>query len=355
MTVDETANLSLDFMAPIIRQIDTLPEPIQARVADSARRAMAGWGLTDEILEVHNARVPHGAGVDFIRAIAAEVGDPAFALRAGSGARPEDWGLGGYLTRTASTFGQSFRVAAEFVTLMASGALVDFTVEGDVAVLRHRLRAGLSTGPLANDMVIAGYVAGGHAALGFVAPPSEVHFQHARPAYADVYTELFGCPVRFEQKHNAIIVPAAALDIPLPGADPVLHRVLRNHATDLMARLPERRSLAAMIRDLIVHDLQSGAPSLRALATTLTVSERTLRRRLSLEGHSISSLLEDVRRGEAARMLTQTEMSVSEIAFALGFAQPPAFHRAFRRWYGMAPLDYRRTTVTSVLQNLLRG
>lgn len=205
-----------------------------------------------------------------------------------------------------------------------------------------------------NDIVVAGRISAGSHAVGFRAIPLEVHFQHARPSYWSLYRELLGAEPRFDQPCNAIVVSAAAFDFPLPGADASLHRILRTHAEELLARLPSRRrSLGARVRQQIMDELPGGPPSLESLAGALTISASTLRRRLAEEGRSVSGLLEEVRRAESARMLTRTEMSISEVAFALGFAQPPAFHRAFRRWYGTAPLEYRRTMVNSALHAFL--
>jgi len=77
------------------------------------------------------------------------------------------------------------------------------------------------------------------------------------------------------------------------------------------------------------------------------MSERTLRRRLKDEGVQLRELIEQTRREEARRYLERSALSVSEIAYRLGFAQPPAFHRAFRRWLGVSPLQYRRDHAAS--------
>ena len=160
--------------------------------------------------------------------------------------------------------------------------MVDVVTEGETTRLRHRIKPGLPTGYLIHDIVVGGYVANGNAMLGFPAPPLRVELQHAAPEHASLYGERFGCEVIFGQPLNAVVIPTSALAIPLPGADAQLHRVLRNHASDLMARLPKARSLAAQVHTLIREQLTEGPPSPEILAASLSISERTLRRRLSL-------------------------------------------------------------------------
>lgn len=349
------ATMSVDFLGPPARILAQLGTAARTRIAEHMRETMAKYGLTDEALAKPYARMPHDMGIELGEYLAEAYESTTSSLDIASQAQFGDWGLYGYLTQTAPTVGQSMAVAVDYVSLLHDGAEMELVLEGKLATLRHRLRPGLASPRLSNELVVAGYVRGSQLSLGFVAPPLEVHFMHPVPANLEPYRQTFGCPVYCSMPHNAIVIPREALGVPLQTADESLHRILRIHADEVLARLPRRRTFTNEVRALVLKQMADGAPGLAAIATALSVSERTLRRRLADEGTSLSNIIEDLRRTEAARLLTKSNMSVSEIAFQLGFAQPPALHRAFRRWFGVAPLEYRRAGTTQAVQALLGG
>jgi AraC-like DNA-binding protein len=109
----------------------------------------------------------------------------------------------------------------------------------------------------------------------------------------------------------------------------------------MLAELPRAHSLTERVRELLAAQLPHG-PSLGQIARQVSMSERTLARHLEDEGTTYKALLEDLRRRLALRYVRRSELPFAEIAGLLGFSQAAAFHRAFRRWTGKTPLEYRR-------------
>jgi len=142
---------------------------------------------------------------------------------------------------------------------------------------------------------------------------------------------------------NVVILPAAALDMPLVHADASLTRILERHAQELLSKLPAVDSLHGRVRDLLAAELQRGKIGLDHIGALMHMSPRTLRRRLREEGTSAGKLLDEVRRDLAVGYLRQ-DVAISEIAFRLGFSDGSAFHKAFRRWTGRSPAHYRRSS-----------
>ena len=156
------------------------------------------------------------------------------------------------------------------------------------------------------------------------------------------YESLLGMRVRFEMEQLAVLLPAAALDAPNPGADPRLRDLLVSQAELRLAQLPPRAlTLTERVRQALLAALPEGDLDADAIAKQLHMSGRTLRRRLSDESTSLKAVLEGLRQAEAERYLRETTRSLDEISYLLGFSQPGSFHRAFKRWTGRTPAAYR--------------
>ena len=106
-------------------------------------------------------------------------------------------------------------------------------------------------------------------------------------------------------------------------------------------KLPKGAATTDAVRHHLAVELSKGAPTLKEIAPRLRMSSRTLHRRLEEERTSYRDILNEVRRELATRHLQERHLAIGEIAFMLGFSEPSAFHRAFKRWTGRAPLDYR--------------
>lgn len=169
------------------------------------------------------------------------------------------------------------------------------------------------------------------------AGPSRVALRRARPDDTGEYEKAFAGQVVFGQPADVCLFTSRSLRTPVPGADTVVRSMLRPYAERRIAH--QQVPWATAVTDLLQEESQA---SLTAAARALAVSPRTLQARLAEEGTSFAGLVDGLRRQRAMTLLSQPDLAVTAIAARLGFATPSAFTRAFRRWTGLAPSDYRR-------------
>lgn len=170
--------------------------------------------------------------------------------------------------------------------------------------------------------------------------PLWVHFQHEAPPDPSVYEDFFGIPVTFGAARAELAVADSVLDHPLDHAHAMLMSFLEKNAETKVAQLPSPHVLSEQVRAVLRSALSGGDSSLKAVAARLHLSPRTLQRRLKEEGTHHEQVLEELRR-ELAAVYLGRRMDIAEVSFLLGYANPTAFHRAFKRWMGESPEQYR--------------
>ena len=166
-------------------------------------------------------------------------------------------------------------------------------------------------------------------------------FAYAAPAYATEYEVFFGTRVRFNAPASGLLIPSAALKERLESADTRLREVLDVHSKDLAIRGMSKPSLVERAQALVRKSLPDGDPGMDAIATRLHMSPSTLRRRLRQEGVTHRWLLQEVRRDLAFVYLQRQDISIDEVAYLVGYDDPTAFHKAFKRWTGNTPTEHR--------------
>ncbi len=158
------------------------------------------------------------------------------------------------------------------------------------------------------------------------------------------YAEAFGAPTTARAEQNALVFSRATWNAALPAPDGMLNRMLRRHARLLLDRQPIGSSTTAVeqVRAQLLRTSRTGLVSIEQVAGALATTARTLQRRLRSEGARFDDLSRDVRTSLAQAYLADRGLSVSEVAFLVGFSESSAFSRAFRRWTGSTPQAYRR-------------
>jgi AraC-like DNA-binding protein len=253
-----------------------------------------------------------------------------------------------YGLAACATVGDQLAMAARYAPLLHSDAEVGFMDDGPVARLTH-------------DLPASGAVARRHRAerwLGALAllvrrqagagvAPLEVWFTHPAPRDRAAHERIFRAPLRFEQDVDALLLPHAVLGVRVRNGDHDLQRVLDAYlATLLPAAQPA--DLADLVRRRLGEGAQGRRPDVATVAAALALSPRTLQRRLAEDGTGFRRLVRELREDRAREHLSASGLSLSEIAYVLGFADASSFHRAFKRWTGETPRAYRRRAAAAL-------
>jgi AraC-like DNA-binding protein len=305
-------------------------------------------GFPPELLESlekmdPDERLPIATVHELLAGAIAITGDPDLGLKAALEITAGDYGALEYAAKSAATFGAAIEIVGRYLRLVNDA--LDFRVSAEGDQVRILLESSVVLPRPAADYQSAAFHIAGRLSYQRTLPnaPFDVWFTHAKPERLDVYERVFS-PGRlhFGAAFNGFSFDAELLGATLQSADPKLHDVIRRHAELLIAELPKAESLTEKVRDLIAKQLEGGNPNVAEIAHELHMSPRTLGRRLEHEGTTFKELLDDLRRRLALRYVGGHDLGLSEIAFLLGFSQSAAFHRAFKRWTGQTPLEYRR-------------
>jgi AraC-like DNA-binding protein len=168
--------------------------------------------------------------------------------------------------------------------------------------------------------------------------PPRVAFTHSAPRDTSAHHHYFGPGLAFDAPHTEIVVPADVLDLPLSTAQPGLADVLAGHIAGLRAAHDVPASYGLQVREWLLDQFLNGEPpTVAAAARALTLSERTLHRRLAAEDTTFRAVCEATRRQLAVDLVRTSPRAFKEIASLVGFADPRSFHRAYLRWTGTTP------------------
>lgn len=305
------------------------------------RPALAAAGLNESAFDLDENTIPFAAMGRFFHGGAQHTGLEHFGLLLGEAWRLQSLGLLGELVRHAATVRDALRYGVVYHHLNSQGGVVFAREHEAFTELGYAIyhRGGVGTRQI-YDAVLAMLVNFMRELCGPGWVPGEVLLARAAPADPVPYRRLFRCPVRFNAELNALRFPSDWLDRPVPGADPEQLRTLETRANalvqpDLLEKL--RRSL----RVQLLNRTASGD----AVAEMLAMHRRTLNRRLQALGTTFREVLEDVRFEAARELLGSSELSLDDIADALGYASVSPFIRAFRRQAGTPPGHWRRSVI----------
>lgn len=251
-------------------------------------------------------------------------------------------GILAHIVRHATTVREALDLAGRYRRLGDDDVRVEHRMREDGAlglVTRHRPEVDAMGLPL--EVMVGWSFKLLSEALGRPLPLREVTFAHAARYPLAPYEAFFGGPVRFSAGANAVWLDPATLDLPLAKPDADLRVWLQAQADRMLAALPpDEDPLHARLRAAIAGELSDGA-ELPRVAKKLALSARTLQRRLAEHGTSFQDVVDKVRADSAKQLLRDRERSILDAAFELGYADLASFYRAFKRWTGRTPAEWR--------------
>jgi AraC-like DNA-binding protein len=330
-------------MAVSVTLVRALAEEV-ARAGRDPDAFLRAADLDRATLSDPDARLPFARYHRLQELALAWCGDPALGLHIGERAPLHAFHVVGFVCAQCGTLREAIAALARYGPLLFDVDPPTLDEDGGEATLRYRFTYGNGTSDrMGAEFAIAATVQVGRMGLGRVAAPTGVAFEHPAPAYVAEYARVFGAPVRFDAPATAIGFDRALLDAPLLHANPDLHRVLASEAERKLSALAVA-PLRDRVRAMVLEEDEGGRsqrPSMDAVARRLGLSERSLRRRLRAEGATFAAVVETAIAEAARRRLRDRRATIKAVADELGFSEASAFHRAFKRWTGMTPQQFR--------------
>lgn len=300
----------------------------------------AELGIDAATLRDPDGRVALPALYDFVERVIERTSDEHAPLRLAHHLDVESFDALGLLVLSSATLGEGLERTIRYQRVFAEGERYELEVAGDDVHVRYApwgppRAAHVAMGDLfARDLgVNVGWL------LGAPVRGVRVRLRRGPPRDPDRWQALLGVPAELGAPIDEVIFPAAAMAIEIPRADPAMARFFERYLDERLEKIPDT-SWLARARRAVEELLPSGEATLAGVARRMHASERTLQRRLASEGTSFGDLVESVRRGRSLALI-EAGVSIAEVAWLLGYSEPSAFHRAFRRWTGRTPSAWR--------------
>ncbi|KMQ73379.1 AraC-type DNA-binding domain-containing protein [Marinobacter subterrani] len=298
-------------------------------------------GLSMSELRDPDRRVPADAHYRLWEHAEQVTGDPGVGLHAGQVVDPERMGLVGHVFFNCDTLGEAVTQYVRLHRLINESVFLSFEQTTDQAILCWQPDAAEHYCRQDMDRTLAAALT---RTRHFIHPGIRADWAeiaHPAPAYADEYEKLLGGPVHFNCGTTRLAFNSRHLGHPIPRRNPYVYSAVLKQVNSLLARLQTRRSFGRRIRRLISKQMATEKIDADTLARQCHMSRQTLYRKLKKEGLSFHGLVEQVRQDKALRYVAGDHYALGEIAFLLGFSELSAFSRAFKRWTGSSPAEYR--------------
>lgn len=343
--------------------MDASPEPISVSVTvlsqmflylDSLKVDIDGFlhslGVDPETVRTPDTRLPIGTYLLIQDQAAEYVNDPYFGLHMGEFAEAGSWSILGYMMMNCKTLGEAFEKSGRYARLI--GNLIEARAEFKF----NKIKAVFFTPPHAPKMsrhcfeaTFSSSVRMMRSLTGADISPLEVTFIYPEPASTSEYERIFQCPVRFGQKNNSITMDIRVVNTPILMANPGLLEYFEKYARDFLAEMDRKDEHTRAVTKIILSNLDDEALSINKVAREMAVSVRTLQKRLEEEGVVFSDLYKDIRQRLAQKYLHEN-YTVEQITYLLGFSEPSVFRKAFKKWSGVTPREYRESTYSASIQ-----
>lgn len=298
-------------------------------------------GLSLELLSIPNGRHPAVAMGRLWTEAIEQTGDPCLGLRAAQYVQPTTYLSLGLAILSSETLEDAMRRGVRFSRIVSDAAEIECTDTKEGLLQTWKLRRFSAPAVPMVDLLMASTLKMGHLMTGAPVKLARIWRRHTPPPeIAAKYLEFFGTQIEFGAKNDAFLVPHAIARQRLPMANPTLALESDAAVQAYLARF-DGSLVADRVRQAIIQKLPAGEPQRSEIAHAVHLGEKTLQRRLSEEGTSFVELVNETRKELAQRYVADANLPLAEVAFRLGFAEQSGFTRAFKRWTGLAPAEFR--------------
>ena len=307
-----------------------------------ARPLFLEVGLDPDAMRDADARYPIEPADQLWELVTRTLPDPAFGLQLGPFWHPSTMHALGYAWMVSNSLREGLHRLERYWHVVVQDENLHAETSDEFAIVYVDVGDGLSEAGTAAlyDAYMSVLTTMCRTLCGQELDPLKVTLTRPQPAAAGAYFAAFRCPVEFGASENTLVLDAAWLDAPLPTANADMALASDAIIASYLANLARSR-IAMRVKARIIERLPNGTCNKADIANDLHIGERTLHRRLQDEGTSFQKLLEETRRELSEQYMRKSDCSVAEVAFTVGFSEASNFTRAFRRWTGFTPSEYR--------------
>jgi len=325
-----------------VSMAQTVLETSRQLGVDDSGMLLKKAGIDPRLLSQSENRIPFRLHEQLWLAAVAETGDAHFGLKLGINSQPASHSALGYIAMNSATIGEALDAAKQYQKLSGEG--------GELFVRRDERYTMISYDPVNPELdithqrvsgVLASQLTLGRWLAGDSFQPQKVCFSAATPADIAPYQALFRCPVQFNASKNQITYLRSVDQLPIPLASHEMLQLMKQRADVIIERLAGATTVAGQVTRLLIASLIGQEPDKGEIAKSLGFSQRTLQRKLLKENTTYQEILDSTRHRLALDYLQQPLLTVSDIAYLLGFTEPSAFYRVFKKWQGITPGQYR--------------
>lgn len=308
-----------------------------------ASALMERFRLNRETLTSPDARVSIPRFMRLGQAAIEITGNRAIGLTMGELTRPVDAGIAGLAAQCAPTTAEALATLIRYSLLTSRNSRGVATTAGSGQQAHfYSIRPYNVFNYFVVDSVLAAWTSFARAISGRSDVLERVSIEYPSIGLDDTFEAWFGCPVQFGASSNSLTLAAGVGSLPSREAQSAMYAALTRQCDEALQRIRQGWTTGDRVRDLLTPLLQGGSPSLETVATRLGTAPWTLQRQLAEENTGFRELVDETRKALAADYIRETRTSLAEIAWLLGFANPAAFHKAYRRWFAISPGEHRK-------------
>ncbi|KAA1171285.1 AraC family transcriptional regulator [Marinobacter salinexigens] len=299
--------------------------------------------LSDATLSSPEARISISRFMRLGQAAIEMTGNPALGLHMGTLSRPVDYGLAGLAGASANTVELAFSSLIRYALLTSQNSRGSASIEqAERTVSFYSIRPYNRFNYFVVDSVLAAWTQFTRHLTGQCDVLEYVSIEYPSLGLDDLFEGWFRCPVRFDAPKNQVTFKGEIWSHPSLEAQPAMHSRLCEMCDTGIQQIKRGWTTGDRVKNLLTPMFRGETPGLETIAGKLGIAPWTLQRQLAREGTTFKALLDDTRKQLARDYIRETDSSLSETAWLLGFANPAAFHKAYRRWFGISPGEHRQ-------------
>lgn len=299
-------------------------------------------GISLVVYQDPDAWIPYSQAHAFLHGAMERSRSSAFGLRAARHHDAAQLQMLEYLAASSVDVGAALSRLVRYQSVATDASVLSLEAREDGALLKYRTMPGEPR--CLSEFVIGSLLLGARRAAGEYRRGTllAVWFEYAAPPDTSLYEELFGVRLCFEAPATGLLFRVEGLGWPMIRANPRLQELLEDQIEQTEAHIQTANKLTLRVETVLARNLEGVPMDLSDLARYFGLSKATLKRRLADEGGSYTKALDRVRERTAMRLLSDTTLSIGEVAFRTGYKDLSAFNRACRRWTGRSPSSHRK-------------